>query len=238
MGAAGGCRGRTAGGLAGALLAAVGDVAILARPVSGRDFDRANGLVPPPLADERWRSLWNGVELSGSRIRVGTATGLVGIGLLSGCALAGAARGLPAGPQRVVGTVSVAVFAVAGGLTHYCCGAGVLARQAIRAGEWEGEARSPDVAPDLAPDRPRGLLTASAVATLAALAVLSLDLTLAAHRRGHDWRRQAGVTPFPWVLASLATTGRLPAPVGGFLRPASISCGLLVALALAAADRG
>jgi hypothetical protein len=42
------------------------------------------------------------------------------------------------------------------------------------------------------------------------------------------------VTPFPAVLATLLTFGFLPAPVGGYARPASISLGLLAYFGIAA----
>lgn len=210
-------------GLAGSALAAVGDLLILGRPVSGRDFDRATGLVPEDLTSgDRWRSLWNGVPLAAGRIRLGTLIGIGGVGLLAAGGLGGAARALPSGPLHDLAVASVAVFAVAGASTHHRCAAGVLTRRQLGAGE-----RSEDH------DRPRppeGLLAVSAAATLGSLAVLSLVLTEATRRSGAGWWRAALRTPFPWVAAALATTGRLPAPVGGFLRPASISCGLLLSL--------
>ena len=42
------------------------------------------------------------------------------------------------------------------------------------------------------------------------------------------------MTPFPCVLATLATFGMLPAPIGGYLRPASMSIGLAVYFAVSA----
>lgn len=210
-------------GLVGGALAAAGDVLILGRPVSGRDFDRATGLVPAGLADgDRWRSLWNGVPLSAGRIRLGTLIGIGGIGLLAAGGLGGAARAVPPGPLRDLAVASVAVFAVAGASTHQRCAAGVLTRR--RRGAREGsEDHDRPVPPD-------GLLAATAAATLGSLAVLSLVLTEAARRNGPGWWREVLRTPFPWVAAALATNGRLPAPVGGYLRPASISSGLLLSL--------
>ena len=211
-------------GLAGGALAAAGDVLILGRPVSGRDVDRATGLVPAYLAaGDRWRSLWNGVPLSTVRIRLGTLVGIGGIGLLAAGGLGGAARAVPPGPLHDVAVASVAVFAVAGASTHHRCAAGVLARRRLGAGEGSEDHDRAGL--------PDGLLAISAAATLGSLAVLSLVLTEAARRTGPGWWWEALRTPFPWVAAALATFGRLPAPVGGWLRPASISSGLLLSLA-------
>src|ERR671917_1961911 len=88
-----GRRGLALVGLTGALLTGIGDVLILGRPCSGRDFDRAAGMVPPHIdADNKWRSLWNGAALPARRIHVGKLTGYVGIWLLQGLAMRGISR--------------------------------------------------------------------------------------------------------------------------------------------------
>jgi hypothetical protein len=74
-------------------------------------------------------------------------------------------------------------------------------------------------------------LGVSATATLSALAVFSADMNvrgLCSPAAGPAWA--AFVTPFPFVLFTLLTFGALPAPLGGYLRPASISTGLLLYL--------
>ena len=42
---------------------------------------------------------------------------------------------------------------------------------------------------------------------------------------------RAVATSFPCVLATLLTFGALPAPIGGYARPASMSIGLAVSFA-------
>ena len=115
------------------MLAAVGDVLILGRPCLGADFDRAVGLVPSDIeVEDRWRSLWNGAILPSSRIRAGTLTGMVGIGVLEWFGLRGAAQAIDPGVERTVATGSAAAFALAG-IIHWSCGAVVLAyRQALQ----------------------------------------------------------------------------------------------------------
>jgi hypothetical protein len=217
-------------GLTGSLLSAVGDVLILGRSCSGREFDRAAGMVPPHLdADDRWRSLWNGADLPVRRVHAGALVGDVGIGLLQGLALRGLSRALPAGPERSVAAAAASAFAVAGVLTHQCCATVVLAHRRARH----------DPSGSRAGGRgPRGgtrLLAVSTAASLGSLAAFSASLTVSALRRrrpGPAWR--SVVTPFPPVLAALLTFGVLPAPVGGYARPASISLGLMTYFAVAA----
>lgn len=218
-------------GLTGALLSAVGDVLILGRSCSGREFDRATGMVPPHVdADDRWRSLWNGAQLPVRRLHAGALVGDVGIGLLQGLALRGLSRTLPAGPERRVAAAAASTFAVSGVLTHQCCAGVVLAHRRTRheaPGSRAGSGRAP-----------RGgtrLLAVSTAASLGSLAAFSASLTVSALRRrqpGPAWR--SAVTPFPPVLAALLTFGALPAPVGGYARPASISIGLIAFFAVAA----
>jgi hypothetical protein len=226
-------RGAALVGLTGAVLSGVGDVLILGRACSGREFDQATGRLPPRVGgDDRWRSLWNGAALPARRIRLGTLVGNLGIGLLQGPALLAISRALRPGREQRVAAASAAAFAVAGVLTHQCCGTVILAHQ--RATEPAAGATT-DAPP--APSTAIRVLTASAAASLGALALLSASQTVAARRRGRTmpawwWT----VTPFPCVLATLLTFGALPAPVGGYARPASISIGLMVYFALTAAS--
>ena len=219
-------------GLAGAALAAAGDVLLLGRGCSGADFDQATGMVPPGLeVDARWRSLWNGAAFSERRARLGTVTGLVGI-VSVGVGLAGAAGAgtgrfpIPVSLRRVT-TVSAGIFTVCGAVTHWSCAAAVSQARSA----WSGEGRGPTSGSGAV-----RLFAAGAAGTLAALAVLSGAQAAAARERG------AGVlalaTPFPFVLVALLTFGRLPAPLGGFLRPASISSGLLAHFAVTALPPG
>lgn len=225
-------RGLALVGLTGALLSGIGDVLILGRPCSGRDFDRAAGMVPPHIdADDTWRSLWNGATFPVRRIHSGTLIGDVGIGVLQWFALRGLSRTLPAGRERQVAEASATAFAVAGVLTHQWCGTVILAyKKAIEepAGSENGTRRSPRSA--------TRLLAISSAATLGALAAYSASLTVAALRRGGaGFAWQSVVTPFPAVMVTLLGFGTLPAPVGGYARPASISTGLMTYFALTAA---
>ncbi|WP_199422130.1 DUF6796 family protein [Actinotalea solisilvae] len=228
-----GRRGLALVGVAGALLSAVGDVLILGRPSSGRDFDRAAGRVPPHIdADGTWRSLWNGAALPVRRIHTGTLAGYVGIGLLQWRALRGLSRTLPAGRERRIAEVSATVFAVAGVLTHQCCATVILAYKKAMD---EALGSADDVR--RAPRSVTPLLAISTAATLGALAAYSASLTVAALRRRDSavaW--QSVVTPLPPVMATLLGFGALPAPVGGFARPASINIGLVTYFAVTAAS--
>jgi hypothetical protein len=219
-------------GLAGAVLSGIGDVLILGRPCSGREFDGAEGMVPPHIdADRRWRSLWNGAAFAPGRVHVGTVTGLVGIGFLQWRGMRGIARAVRPGLPRRLATASAAAFAVSGCLTHVCCATVVLAyRRSAETGTdpADGLRRSPRSATTL--------LAVSAVGALGALAVFSGSVTIAALRcRDGAATLWVVVTPFPCVLSSLLTFGVLPAPVAGFLRPASMSIGLVVYFAVTAA---
>ena len=84
------------------------------------------------------------------------------------------------------------------------------------------------------------LFAVSAVGTLSSLAALSAVRTADALLPHAGAPTSSSVlTPFPCVLAALLTFGRLPAPIGGYARPASISLGLLAyfcVAAIAAAD--
>ena len=218
-------------GLAGAVLTGIGDVLILGRPSSGADFDQAAGVVPPHInPDNRWRSLWNGAVLSPRRIHVGTVSGLVGIGLLEWLSMRGISRAVHPGVHRRVAAGSATAFGLAGMITHLSCGMVISAYQRALATEVEsaGEARP-------SPRSVTSLLGVSAVGSLGALAVFSVNQTVAALRRRSDVAIVPSiVTPLPCVIATLATFGALPAPVGGYARPASISTGLLVYFAVAA----
>lgn len=221
-------------GLGGAVLSAFGDVLILARPSSGRDFDQARGLLPAHIeADDAWRSLWNGVRHTPRRVHLGTVTGLVGIGALQWLGLRGVARAIRPGALRQLALGSAAGFAVTGCLTHLWCGSVILDyRQAVQA----------PIVPAAGPRRPAPRsattpLAVSATGALGALAVFSSSLVVAAVRgRSTAPTVWAVVTPLPCVLATLLTFGSLPAPVGGYARPASMSIGLMVYFAVTAAS--
>jgi hypothetical protein len=215
-------RGQVLAGLVGSALAAVGDVLILGRPSSGAEFDRGAGVVPANgEVVERWRSLWNGAIHSRGRVHAGTVVGVVGIGLLTGTGLRGVAQAIDPGPLRQVAVASVAGFAASGVATHVCCGAVILAYRRARGTASEG-------AVTRAPAAATGLLAVSAVGTLGSLAALSGAHTFSGlFRRGGEPTVPEILTPFACVLATLLTFGRLPAPVGGYARPASISLGLL-----------
>ena len=224
-------------GLGGAVLSGIGDLLILGRSCSGQDFDRAAGAIPPHIeADNRWRSLWNGATLAPRRVHVGTLTGLVGIGLLQWLGLRGVAQAIHPGVLRRLAAGSATAFAVSGVLTHVCCGTVILAYR--RASEIEVE---PTDGPQPSPRSVTTPLAVSAVGALSALAAFSGSLTVAALRREStapaSW---AVVTPFPCVMSTLLTFGALPAPIGGYARPASMSIGLMVyfAVAAASAERG
>lgn len=219
-------------GLGGAILSGIGDVLILGRSSSGRDFDQAAGVIPSHIdGDNRWRSLWNGAMFSPHRIQLGTVTGLVGIGVLQWFGLRGIARSIRPGVLRRLSLASAAGFAVTGSLTHLWCGSVILDyRRASLISV------KPVDGPRPAPRSATALLAGSAVGALSALAVFSSTLLLAEVRGGSTaptvW---AIVTPLPCVLATLLTFGSLPAPIGGYARPASMSIGLLVYFAVTAA---
>ena len=216
-------------GLAGAVLTGIGDVLVLGRPSSGRDFDQAAGVVLPHIdADNRWRSMWNGAVLSPRRIHLGTISGLVGIGLLEWLSLRGISRALHPGGHRRVAAGSATAFALSGTLTHLSCGLVILAYRKALATEAEPKARP-------SPRSVTGLLGVSAAGSLGSLAVFSVNQVVAALRGRSDAPLVSSiVTPLPCVAATLGTFGALPAPIGGYARPASISTGLLVYFAVAA----
>jgi len=218
-------------GLAGAVLTGIGDVLILGRASSGRDFDQATGIVTPHIdADSRWRSMWNGAVLSPRRIHAGTISGLVGIGLLEWLSLRGISRAIHPGAHRRVAEGSATAFALSGMLTHLTCGMVILAYQKAlaTAAEPTSEARP-------SPRSVTGLLGIGAIGSIGSLAVFSVNQVVAAVRGRSDVPIGSSVvTPLPPVLATLATFGHLPAPVGGYARPASISTGLLIYFAVAA----
>ena len=217
-------------GLGGAVLTGVGDVLQLGRPCSGSDFDQAAGLVPPHIeVEERWRSLWNGAVLPRRRIQVGTLTGLIGIGL-SGFGTQAVTRAIHPGALRWIASASAAAATLLGAITHFSTGKVILAyKQASATGveATAGPQRSPSAS----------LLAVSAVGSLSALAVFSIDLAAAA-LLGRSaapivWKL---VSPLPCVAATLLTFGFLPAPIGGYARPASISIGSIAYWAAIAAS--
>ena len=125
---------------------------------------------------------------------------------------------------------SATAFALSGMLTHLTCGMVILAyRMALAtAPAVTGEARP-------SPRSVTGLLGVGAVGSLGSLAVFSVNQVVAALRGRSDVPIVSSVvTPLPPVLATLATFGSLPAPIGGYARPASISTGLLIYFAVAA----
>jgi hypothetical protein len=228
-----GRRGLALVGLTGALLSGIGDVLILGRPCSGRDFDQATGMVPRHIdADRRWRSLWNGAALPARRIHAGTVAGHVGIGLLQWLAMRGISRTIRTGGERRIAAASATVFAISGVITHQCCGTVILAYKTTTRDGLEsnnGARRSPRSS--------TRLLTVSTAATLGALAAYSASLMVAALRgRNSAPTKWSAVTPFPCVMATLLTFGLLPAPVGGYARPASISIGLATYFAITASS--
>ena len=187
-------------GLAGAVLSGVGDVLILGRPCSGREFDEATGRIPPNIdADPRWRSLWNGASFAPGRLHAGTLIGVAGIGVLQWAGLHAAARAVPPGRLRRLATVSAAGFAVSGVLTHLGCGTVILAyrRAAEDADDSDGRQSSPRSATTM--------LAVSALGALGALALFSGAVIGAAARRPDTTPRgRAVMAPFPCVLATLA----------------------------------
>jgi len=217
-------------GLAGAVLSAAGDVLMLGRACSGREFDDATGKIPPTIdADPRWRSLWNGASFAPVRVHTGTAIGVVGIGVLQWVGLQAAARTIPAGSLRRLASVSATGFAMSGMLTHLGCGAVILAYR--QAAEDTADLVSD---PQPAPRSVTTLLAVSALGALGTLAAFSGAVIGAAVRDPETPTVRAVVTPFPCVLATLLTFGALPAPVGGYARPASMSIGLGVSFAVSA----
>ena len=220
-------------GLAGALLSGIGDILILGRPCSGRDFDQAAGMVPPHLdADDKWRSLWNGATLPTRRIHAGTLIGHVGIGLLQWLAMRGISRTIPAGRARRIAAAAATAFAVSGVTTHQCCATAILAYKKVM-----GDAIESDNSAGRSPRSDNRLLAVSAAASLSALAVFSASLAVPAVRgRSSAPASWPAATPFPCVVATLLTFGALPAPIGGYARPASISIGLMTYFAITAAS--
>ncbi len=220
-------------GLAGAVLTAIGDVLILGRNCSGSDFDQAVGVLPTHVVVERrWRSLWNGAVLSQRRIHLGTIAGMVGIGVLEWVGMRGITRTINQGALRDVAAVSAAAFAVSGVLTHVACGAVILAYRQASLTE-----AAPTVGSRSSPRSATSLLAVCALASLGALAVFSVALSAATlNDRKTAASLSPAVQPFACVLATLLTFGKLPAPVGGYARPASISIGLMVFFVLVAAS--
>src|SRR5829696_3557847 len=220
-------------GLTGALLSGIGDVLLLGRPSSGRDFDQATGMVPSHIdADNKWRSMWNGAALPAPRIHAGTFIGHVGIGLVQWLAMRGICQTIHAGPERSIAAASATAFAVSGVLTHQCCATVILAYK--RAMQEDVESNN---SARRSPRSGTRLLGVSAAGSLGALAVFSASLAVTALRRRDSapawW---SAVAPFPCVMGTLLTFGALPAPVGGYARPASISIGLMTYYAITAAS--
>ncbi|MEP7332489.1 MAG: DUF6796 family protein [Terracoccus sp.] len=218
-------------GLGGAALSGIGDALILGRSCSGHDFDHATGVVPAHLNPQRrWRSLFNGVTLDRHRIQVGTLVGVVGIGILQQLGLRGIASTIEPQVPRRLATVSAAAFAVTGAATHLCCGSVILAYQ--RASETQVE---PHHSARPSPRSATALLAVSATGALTSLAVFSSSQTIASLRRqSHAPTSTLVVTPLLCVMSTLLTLGVLPAPVGGWARPASMSIGLMAYFAVTA----
>lgn len=220
-------------GLAGAVLSGIGDVLVLGRSASGRDFDRAAGVVPSHIdPQKRWRSLFNGVPLAPTRIHLGTLVGVVGIGVLQQVGLRGiASTARPGGPRHLAAGAATG-FAVTGTVAHLCCGSVILAYKRASTTFVEPYDR-----PRPSPRSATALLAASATGAFTALAIFSGSMTATALRRqGNAMTSRVVVTPFACVVSTLVTFGVLPAPVGGWARPASMSIGLLVYFAVTAAS--
>ena len=219
--------------MAGAALAALGDVLLLGRRASGADFDQAVGVVPEHIeADATWRSLWNGAGLSRRRIWAGTLCGVVGIPLLAGTGLRASVRAVEPGALRDVSAAAAGAFAVSGVLTHAACGAVVLAyRREVATVAGAPATRRPS------PGSVTRLLGVSTVVCLGSLAVMSSCAAIAAlSGRSSAPTMSSAASPFPCVGATLLTFGLLPYPLGGYARPASISTGLLLHFCFAAAS--
>ncbi len=137
------------------------------------------------------------------------------------------------GVLRCLATASTTAFAVSGVLTHVCCGTVILAyRRAAETGTEPAAGTRPS------PRSATTLLAASAVGALSALAAFSASLTIEALRRNPAPTVWALVTPLPCVMSTLLTFGFLPAPVAGYVRPASMSIGLIIYFAVTAASDG
>ena len=218
-------------GLGGAVLSGIGDVLILGRSCSGHDFDHATGVVPAHLVPQRrWRSLFNGATLDRDRVQVGTLVGVIGIGVLQQLGLRGIASTIRPPVQRRLATVAAAGFAVTGAAAHLCCGSVILAYQ--RASQTQVE---PHPSPRPSPRSATALLAVSATGALTSLAVFSGSQTVASLRRQSNAPTSTMVvTPLLCVVSTLLTFGVLPAPVGGWARPASMSIGLVAYFAVTA----
>ncbi len=221
-------------GLSGAVLSGIGDVLILGRSCSGHDFDHATGVVPAHLVPQRrWRSLFNGATLDRQRIQVGSLVGVVGIGVLQQLGLRGIASTIRPPVPRRLATVAAAGFAVTGAAAHLCCGSVILAYQ--RASETQVELPPHSSRPS--PRSATALLAVSATGALTSLAVFSSSQTVASLRRQSNAPTSTMVvTPLLCVVSTLLTFGVLPAPVGGWARPASMSIGLVAYFAVTAAS--
>ncbi len=204
---------------------------ILGRSCSGAHFDQAVGVIPQHIdAEDRWRSLWNGAGFATRRIEVGTIIGLVGIGLLQWPSLHGISRTVGPGLLGRLAAASAAAFALSGVITHLTCGKVILDYKRASLTDVESATGTQP-----SPRSATRLFGASAIASLGALALFSCSLTVAALRhRGTASISWSSVTPFPCVMVTLLTFGALPAPVGGYARPASISIGLLSYFVIAA----
>ena len=176
--------------------------------------------------------MFNGATLPGHRIHLGTLVGVVGIGVLQQQGLRGIAATIrPDGPRRFA-VVSATGFAVTGAAAHLCCGSVILTYK--RAVEAEAE---PHRTPRPSPRSATGLLAVSATGALTALTIFSGSQTVAALRRQSAAPTSTmAVTPLLCVVSTLLTFGALPAPVGGWARPASMSVGLAVYFAVIAAS--
>lgn len=179
-------------------------------------------------AEKRWRSMWNGAGFSTRRIQAGTIIGLGG--LLQWLSLHRIARAMPPGVPRNLAVGSAAAFGLSGLLTHLGCGLVILDYQQAAVTDQESTAGSRP-----SPRSKTGMLGVSAVALLAALALFSASQTIRVLGHGSTAPTvRSLITPVPCVLAPLLTFGALPAPIGGYLRPASMSTGLAVYFAITA----
>jgi hypothetical protein len=217
-------------GLGGAVLTGIGDVLQLGRPCSGADFDQAAGLIPPNIdVEERWAVLveWRSPPAAphpGRDAHRPRRHRSVGVRDTSGHSSD------PSGSPSQHGISFRRCPTLSGAIAHFSCRKMILAYKQASATRIE-----PTVGGQ--PSPPTSLLAVGAVGSLSALAIFSIDQAAA----GLLGRSAAPilstlVTPFPFVAATLLTFGFLPAPIGGYARPASISIGLMTYWAIAAAS--
>lgn len=176
--------------------------------------------------------MFNGSIVASNRVQLGTLTGVVGVGVLQQVGMRGIASTFRPGGLRQLAAGSATGFAVTGSLAHLCCGAVILAYKRLVEIEVD-----PHDGPRPAPRSATPLLAVSAVGALTALAIFSSSLIIAErHHESNASTSRMVLTPLPCVVSTLLTFGLLPAPLGGWARPASISFGLIGYFAVTAAS--